>query len=295
MVHGTIVEDVAVHDAAQGGVLLVTLTGTKRSLAVSGFAPEAARVRVLSATEPPTLRVEGFAEWKAVSIVDPHNVTVAPPLLSIRANVPLVLREAGALLLASPRTPSFRDVSGAVACSDLRVGKGTPPPPPAPGGVARVLAKPQFTLYEQPGGKPALDLELVESPAKTPLQAYESVGDFVHVRFVGDVFLDAWVKKAAVTEPPNVGFGSIGTVGLGSGWGTSSSPRYAQRDTEVRLGPSATAPRVGILEKGARVVTWGGKSDKDGWREIRIYSSDAREPPGKAFFVMEKDLGAKAP
>lgn len=80
-----------------------------------------------------------------------------------------------------------------------------------------------------------------------------------------------------------------------SGWGSSGSSYWAQRDTEVRLGPNSGAPLVGTLEKGARVVHWGGEANKDGWSEIRIYGSDAREPSGESFFVRENDLWGTPP
>ena len=72
---------------------------------------------------------------------------------------------------------------------------------------------------------------------------------------------------------------------------TSASPLFAQRDSEVRLGDSG--PRVGVLEKGARVVRWG--TGSGAWTPIRIYDVDAQEPPGKNFFVRESDLGNSPP
>jgi len=295
IVHGTIVETITVYDSAQGGEASVLLTGTQRWLELSSFAAKATRVHLKSGTTKPSLRVDGFADWSSVSIGSQHDVVVASPLLSIRATVPLRLVESGGTVTASPRNPTFRDVSATVTCSDLRIAKANAAPPPPSGGSPRISVGKSIALFAEPKGTPALTLEHAGEPSAVGFSAYESINGFVRVRLVRDVLLDGWVRQSDLVAPGPTGLGTVGTFGMGSGWGTSGSSQYAQRDTEVRLGPTPTATLAGTLEKGARVVRWGGTKNKAPWIEIRIFDSDAREPPGKAFFVREGDLGSKAP
>jgi hypothetical protein len=99
------------------------------------------------------------------------------------------------------------------------------------------------------------------------------------------------MRRADLKEQMSIGCACGGSLsGLGM-WGTSAPPSYAQRDTEVRLGEKDA--RVGVLEKGAKVVRWG--TGQGAWTQVRIYDADAHEPPGKAFFVRESDLGASPP
>lgn len=288
-VHGKMVGAANVWAAADGHQLLVRLHGGTRWLDASGFSPGARRVHVHSGTDVPSLLVDGFADWSEVPIALKSDFVVTPPVLAIRANVPLRLIETGTSLVATPFKPTFRDVHAGVSCADLHHAAEDGPPPLPKGGVERGLADHRLDLYASPGGPQLLSLETPKFPH---VLVYETQSDFVHVRFVDDVVIDGWTRKGTLVDPQeDVGemFGLLG----GSGWGSSGGYQYAIRDTDVRLGPRETAMRVGILEKGARVVHWGGKANADGWVEVRIYDADAEEPPGKAFFVKSADLGSK--
>jgi hypothetical protein len=291
VVKGTLVENATIYDLAKGGQPLAELTGSARWVQVSEFAPRAQRLRLVSGKSTPTLRFEGFVDVAAMPIGLTKDASIAGNMLAIRATVPLRVVEVNGVVMAEPRKPSFENTEANVACTELQVVREKAAPNPQPGGSTFIPLQKSLDLFGGPGGTALATLRVAGTLSSVTLNGYETKNGYIHVRFAEDVVIDGWMRRSDLTEMSTGGIGSsIGIGGIGT-WGTSAPPMYAQRDTEVRLGENG--PRVGVLEKGARVVRWGVGSGA--WTQIRIYDLDAHEPPGKAFYVRESDLGNVAP
>jgi len=295
VVSGKNVDTLELHEHDKGGPVVAILRGNRRWLEVSEFsAKPSALLRVKSGTKPPTLRVDLWVEPTALPLAAAKDLEVAPKILSIRASTALLVRDDGSLHARS-RSPYFGPVEAPVTCADLRLVPATAAPTLPKGGETRFAASKTLGLRASPSGKVAYTLQLTKDTHLVSLTAYETITGRVHVRYAEDLLLDAWVD-AQELEAPGLGGPLTEAVGFGGlgGWGTSASSYYAAQDTEVRLGPSATAPRVGTLEKGAAVARWNGGL-VNGWQQIRIYDADADPPKGKEFFVLDKDLTSKPP
>jgi len=290
VVKGTLVADATIFDLAKGGQPLATITGTRRWVRVSDFAPHAQRLRIVSSQTSPSLRVEGFVDVASMPIALARDLSIAGHVLAIRASVPLRIAELGPVITAEPRAPTFEGIAAPIACGDLQVMREKSAPALPPSLTVLVPLHKSIDLFSGAGGAPITTLRLAAT-ANVSLSGYESANGFVHVRFAGDVLIDGWMRRSELTEKYAMGLGCYGTTGGVGMWGTSASPSYAQRDTEVRLG--AQGPRVGVLEKGARVTRWG--TGTGAWTQIRVYDVDATEPTGRNFHVREDDLGPSAP
>lgn len=291
VVKGTLVENATIYDSPKGGQPVADIIGTQRWVQVSDFLPRAQRLRIVSGKSTPSLRVEGFVDVGSMPIGATKDLSIAGHVLAIRATVPLRIVEENGVMIAEPRSATFDAIESRVACGELHVAREKAQPALPPGGSLLIPLQKSVDLFGGPGGTALTTLHLNRAPSTVELHGYETQNGYVHVRFAGDVLIDGWMRRVELTEKMSIGIGCIGTIGGLGMWGTSASPSYAQRDTEVRLG--ATGPRVGVLEKGARVVRWGGGSGV--WTQIRIYDADANEPAGKSFFVREDDLGNAMP
>ncbi|MBL8721325.1 MAG: hypothetical protein JNL79_35390 [Myxococcales bacterium] len=295
VVSGKNVDTLELREHEKGGPVVVILRGTHRWLEVSGFSTKpTALLRVKSGTKPPTLLVDLWVEPATLALGAAKDLEVVPKALAIRATAPLFVREDGGLR-ARARSPYFVSVEAGVACTDLRITQPTAAPALPQGGELRFAASKSLALRPSASAKVAYTLQFAKDPHLVPLTAYETVTGRVHVRYSEDLLLDAWVD-AQELEAPGLGGLVADTLGFGGlgAWGTSASSYYASKDTEVRLGPSATAPLVGTLVKGAAVVRWNG-GVVNGWQQVRIREADADPPKGKEFFVLDKDLSIKPP
>ncbi len=291
VVKGTLVENATIYDAAKGGEPIAEIIGTQRWVQVSDFQPRAQRLRIESGKSTPNLRVEGFVDVGSMPISAGKDVSVAGHVLAIRATVPLRVSEANGVLVAEPRAPTFEGVEARVACGDLQVAREKVSPSLPPAASMMLPLQKSLDLFGGPGGNVVTTLRIHGQLSSVSFNTYETMNGYVHVRFADDVLIDGWMRRAELTEKLLLTGGCIGGIGGVGTWGTSSPPSYAQRDTEVRLG--AQGARVGVLEKGARVVRWGAGSGV--WTLIRVYDADVHEPAGKNFFVREDDLGNAPP
>jgi len=291
VVKGSLVENATIYDAAKGGQPIADIVGAARSVQVSDFQLRAQRLRLVSTKSTPTLRVEGFVDVMQMPIGLVKDVSVLGNVLAIPATTPVRVAQSGGTIMVEPRTPTFDGVEASVSCAELQVVREKAAPSMPPASTMLLPIHKAIDLFGLAGGTPVTTLRISGAPSNVSLYGYETLNGYVHVRFADDVVIDGWMRRSDLTEKGFLTGGCIGSIGGLGMWGTSASSSYAQRDTEVRLGDKG--PRVGVLEKGARVVRWG--TGQGAWTQIRIYDADANEPPGKAFYVREDDLGPSAP
>lgn len=290
----TILTDAAGRKLARfsGGESAVTL------LAPPGSGSDLARIETGNGRG--SFRLAGFIKASELRLFASHDLPVVSGHVWLGAGTRVVAAgSSGGKVRVEKQlsTPFNQRFSALAECSALTFTPPTPAGFTVPGAARVFLMKEsQLELYGDvpPVGSPLFTLQRATSVDSVRFFSNEQRGGFVHVRYQGDVNIDAWAKAGELTPLPR---GETSDVPPGSY--TMSTPPQLQlpqtprtvrttRELPLRVAARDNEPPVGVIEAETDVYVM---DTVAGWANVLPKSLHILPAGELSFWVKSADLG----
>lgn len=257
-------------------------------------------LRIETGTGRGSFRLHGFVKATDLRIF----AGVAVPVVSghvwlgVGTRVVLAAASGGKVRIEKQVTTPFNQKFTAYAdCSALTFSPPTAPPFNV-SGTARVFLMKEATLelFDEvpPTGSPIFTLQRAPLVDSVRFFSDEQRGGFVHVRYQGDVNIDAWAKAGDLTPLPR---GETSDVPPGS-YSMSSPPELqlsplprvvrVTKDVPIRIAAKDADSPVGVIEPDTDVYVM---DTMAGWSKVLPKSLHVLPAGDLSFWVKSADLG----
>lgn len=247
-----------------------------------------------------SFRIHGYIKASELRIFTSQRLPVVSGhvWLAPGTRVVAAASSGGKVRIEKQLNPPFDQRLSAMAdCSALTFAQGAAPVHATPGN-ARVfsLKEPQLELFDSvpPTGSPILTLERAATVPQVRFFSTEQRGGFVHVKYDGELIIDAWAKASALTplprgEPADIPAGSY-TLSSAPQLQLAQLPRVLRttRELPLRLSAKDSDPAIGVIEPETEVYLM----DTVGkWAKVLPKSLHVLPVGEQSFWVKAAELG----
>jgi hypothetical protein len=271
------------------------------------------RVTIRTPASGPALVLRGWIRVDDVSFYTRREIPVAGDHVAIAATRRVRILEArGRTLRVEPLHTVFRGLSADVDCDaidarDMATASATT----STRGSRPMHIMRDVAVLHDAAGRPVLELRAEDR--RPTIDALEARAGMVRVRHANGVRVDGWMREEDLAPGEGAecdhcqGGGEVVDTDDLCPWRAPADrdlddgcpdldpehgPFVALREVSVRSGPSAEAPEIGLLERGAQVYAFEAQA---GARRIAPASGEVRSPGGETGFWIVDGALARDP
>jgi hypothetical protein len=284
-----------IHDAAQGGRVIATLTGALLPLRMSQIPtdPTQGRAKIQTSDGAAAVRIEGYAAPSSFRVYTAKDVPVVADHVWISSGHEVKLTKAQGAQLTAQRTiagSNAQQVSGTAGCDAFTLARVGVTAQEVPGnGRGYTMKRSSIDLHDDADGDVVFTLQMTEGAGQL-FWSTETRAGFVHVLTRSDVTIDAWAKVGAL-DPLKKGemMDPVSPAVAVAQLRLDKPPplRTATKDIPIRARRDAGEKAIGVIEAGAEFYPM---ETVAGWTKILPKHLGFTPPDEGGFWVASADV-----